>query len=108
MVTVETPQAVVRRHIDQVRTRSVSSQDQPLWTDPGTISKDNTPSATPLDPQPSANPGEAVEASPEEALPVTDQHEPAAIPTPLAPGTDQETAQALRRSTKTRKPVQRF
>ncbi|KAL1414064.1 hypothetical protein MTO96_007768 [Rhipicephalus appendiculatus] len=90
MIIVETPQAIVRRHIDQVRTRRVSSKDEPLWTDPGTISKDNTPSATPLDPQPPAKPGEAVAASPQEAIPVTHQHEPAAVPTPLAPGTDQE------------------
>ncbi|XP_037521291.1 uncharacterized protein LOC119398520 [Rhipicephalus sanguineus] len=108
MVTVETPQAIVRRHIDQVRTRRGFSQDEPLWTHPGDISKGNTPSTTPLDPPPPANPDEAVEASPQETLPVTDQPEPAAVPTPLAATTDQETAQPLRRSTRTRKPVHRF
>ncbi|XP_037502493.1 uncharacterized protein K02A2.6-like [Rhipicephalus sanguineus] len=108
MVTVETPQAIVRRHIDQVRTRRGFSQDEPLWTHPGDISKGNTPSTTPLDPPPPANPDEAVEASPQETLPLTDQPEPAAVPTPLAATTDQETAQPLRRSTRTRKPVHRF
>ncbi|KAL3190748.1 hypothetical protein MRX96_019013 [Rhipicephalus microplus] len=38
----------------------------------------------PLDPQTTANPDEAVGASPQEACPATDEHEPAAVPTPLA------------------------
>lgn len=101
MVTVDTPQAIVRRHVDQVCTRRGFSRDELPWTHPGTISKDNTLSTTPLDSQPPADPDETVEASPQEMLPVPDQHEPAAVPAPLAPATDQETAPPLRRSTRT-------
>ncbi|XP_049514115.1 uncharacterized protein LOC119436504 isoform X1 [Dermacentor silvarum] len=106
MVTVETPQAIVRRHIDQVRARTGSSQDEPPGTDPDTFSSDITPSAPPFCQQPSASPDEARESSPPEAFPDVAHQGP--LPRLVASGADELTTQPLRRSTRSRKPVQRF
>ncbi|XP_070379702.1 uncharacterized protein [Dermacentor albipictus] len=106
MITVETPQAIVRRHIDQVRTRTESSPDKPPGTDPGLISRDRTQSAPPLCQEPSASPEDAGESSPQEAFRDLDHQIP--VPPPVASGADQVPMQPVRRSTRSRKPVQRF
>ncbi|XP_070382840.1 uncharacterized protein [Dermacentor albipictus] len=106
MITVETPQAIVRRHIDQVRTRTESSPDEPPGTDPGLISRDRTQSAPPLCQEPSASPEDAGESSPQEAFRDLDHQIP--VPPLVASGAGQVPMQPVRRSTRSRKPVQRF
>ncbi|XP_070385138.1 uncharacterized protein [Dermacentor albipictus] len=106
MITVETPQAIVRRHIDQVRTRTESSPDEPPGTDRGLISRDRTLSAPPLCQEPSASPEDAGESSPQEAFRDLDHQIP--VPPLVASGADQVPMQPVRRSTRSRKPVQRF
>nr|XP_037283899.1 uncharacterized protein LOC119176643 [Rhipicephalus microplus] len=97
MITVETPQASVRRHIDQVHPRMASPQGEPSCTSPDTNSKDNTLTATPFSLLLFPSPDDAAKASPREVLPDIHQHALAAVPTPTPPGTNQQTTQPLRR-----------
>ncbi|XP_049514063.1 uncharacterized protein LOC119431924 [Dermacentor silvarum] len=90
MVAIRTPAGSVRRHVDQVRKRENSTP--PLGTDQeaaNQASRTGTPSDYPQSPRPSAEQGEFAASN-------------AATVEPDSP------PQALRRSTRQRKPVQRL
>ncbi|XP_049528940.1 uncharacterized protein LOC119462442 [Dermacentor silvarum] len=101
MVAIRTPAGSVRRHVDQVRKRENSPP--PLGTDQEAVnqaSRTGTPSDYPQSPRPSAEQGGIPE--PEHEIQPELAASNAATDEPDSP------PQALRRSTRQRKPVQRL
>ncbi|XP_037508579.1 uncharacterized protein K02A2.6-like [Rhipicephalus sanguineus] len=109
MVTVETPGAIVRRHVDQVRRRLDSSSMFPVAD------------TTARGPRPTQTPGTSTavnETLPSETVapenpPSTDQvaednTQPRHSPLPTTSSPAEAPQQVLHRSTRQRKPVQRF
>ncbi|KAM7309528.1 uncharacterized protein ISCGN_006535 [Ixodes scapularis] len=94
MVTIQTPTGVVRRHIDQVRSRP-----SPASARSGVRDQDEGSPSAAAAPAPTDNEGDLNEQP-------TDQVAPAQASPPIQKA--QEPPQALRRSTRERKPVQRL
>nr|XP_037269330.1 uncharacterized protein LOC119161097 [Rhipicephalus microplus] len=105
MVTVQTPHSVVRRHVDQVRPRQVSQSPSP---GSASLSESN------MSMLPKRSPGPSTTSStvlPPEALTTASPHDHPVPTMPQAGPTQAATPSAepvLRRSTRQRKPVQRF
>ncbi|XP_065311646.1 uncharacterized protein [Dermacentor albipictus] len=107
MVTVETPTAIVKRHVDQVRRRSDSSPRFPDTTARGPGSN-QTPG-----PSTATNATTSLEAaapvnSPDAGQIADDSIRPHTPPLPTSLSPAEASQQVLRRSTRQRKPVQRF
>ncbi|XP_040076417.1 uncharacterized protein LOC115310936 isoform X1 [Ixodes scapularis] len=94
MVTIQTPTGVVRRHIDQVRSRP-----SPASARSGVRDQDEGSPSAAAAPAPTDNEGDLNEQP-------TDQVAPAQASPPIQKA--QKPPQALRRSTRERKPVQRL
>ncbi|XP_042143933.1 uncharacterized protein LOC121834249 [Ixodes scapularis] len=94
MVTIQTPTGVVRRHIDQVRSRP-----SPASARSGVRDQDEGSPSAAAAPAPTDNEGDLNKQP-------TDQVAPAQASPPIQKA--QEPPQALRRSTRERKPVQRL
>lgn len=109
MVTVETPNAIVKRHVDQVRRRSDSSPRYPVNdTAAGGPGTNQTPG-----PSAAANGTTPLEAAAPDSTSATAQTpesntEPRNPPLLTTAGPAEDSQQVLRRSTRQRKPVQRF
>nr|XP_050052013.2 uncharacterized protein K02A2.6-like [Dermacentor andersoni] len=110
MVTVETPTAIVKRHVDHVRRRSDSS---PRFPDTDRTARGPGSNQTP-GPSTATNATTSLEAAapvnPPDTAQIVDDcsirpHTPP-LPTTLSPA--EASQQVLRRSTRQRKPVQRF
>nr|XP_037286291.1 uncharacterized protein LOC119179329 [Rhipicephalus microplus] len=105
MVTVQTPHSVVRRHVDQVRPRQASQSPSP---GSASLSESN------MSMLPKRSPGPSTTSStvlPPEALTTASPHDHPVPTMPQAGPTQAATPSAepvLRRSTRQRKPVQRF
>ncbi|XP_065287301.1 uncharacterized protein [Dermacentor albipictus] len=109
IVTVETPTAIVKRHVDQVRRRSDSS---PRFPDTDTTARGPGSNQTP-GPSTATNATTSLEAaapvnSPDTAQMADDSIRPRTPPLPTTLSPAKASEQVLRHSTRQRKPVQRF
>ncbi|XP_072144205.1 uncharacterized protein [Dermacentor andersoni] len=105
MVTVETSDGVIKRHVDQIRPRQEAPGDKPTVTTTTTY-RSEPEQATQLQPQERVNADEGITAR---RIPNGTRSPDFAAPDiPVAPLNTGVAQQTLRRSTRERKPVQRF